>query len=228
MKNIFIVAAHPDDEILGCGGTILKHINDGDNVKVLFISEGVSVRYENSSDPKCLKEIEKRKKSAIQASKIGKYEIVDFMNLKCLELGSYPHTYISNEIIRNFKKYNPEIVYTHFENDLNIDHHHTFFSTFVACRPNNSFFVKKLLSFEIPSSTDWGIINNNKNFCPNYFVDINKFLKKKLKLLDCYKYEMRKAPHPRAIKNIKALSNYRGGIVGVENAEAFIVNKIIV
>ena len=94
------------------------------------------------------------------------------MNLENLELGSYSHTYISKKIIECFKKYKPDIVYTHYEHDLNIDHYHAFFSTYVACRPNNNYFVKKLLSFEVPSSTDWGIQDKSKIFCPNYFVNI--------------------------------------------------------
>ena len=228
MKKIFIVAAHPDDEVLGCGGTILKHKKNGDKIFVLFVSEGVSARYTNKNDPKCLKEIKDRQAMAIKASKIAKFEIVDFMNLKNLELGSYPHTYISNKIIECFKKYKPDVVYTHYEYDLNIDHYHTFFSTFVACRPNSDYNIKKLLSFEIPSSTDWAIKDKNKIFCPNYFVDIKPFMKTKKKLLSCYKYEMRKTPHSRSFKNIESLANYRGGIVGVENAEAFVVNKILV
>ena len=228
MKKIFVVAAHPDDEVLGCGGTILKHKKNGDKIFVLFVSEGVSARYKNKNDPKCLKEIKERQAMAIKASKIAKFEIVDFMNLKNLELGSYPHTYISNKIIECFKKYKPDVVYTHYEYDLNIDHYHTFFSTFVACRPNNDYNIKKLLSFEVPSSTDWAIKDKNKIFCPNYFVDIKPFMKSKKKLLSCYKNEIKKTPHSRSLKNIESLSNYRGGIVGLENAEAFVVNKIVV
>ncbi len=228
MKKIFIVAAHPDDEILGCGGTILKHIKNGDKVNVLFISDGVSARYKNKNDPKCLREIKNRQEMAIKVSQLAKFKIIDFMNLRNLELGSYPHTYISNKIIECFKNYKPDVVYTHYEHDLNIDHYHTFFSTYVASRPNNNYLIKKLLSFEIPSSTDWGIPDKSKIFCPNYFVDIKSFMKTKRKLLDCYKYEIKKAPHSRSFKNIISLSNYRGGIVGIENAEAFIVNKILV
>ena len=99
-----------------------------------------------------------------------------------------------------------------------------FFSTFVAARPNENYHIKKLLSFEIPSSTEWGI--NNK-FVPNYFVDIQKYQKKKFLLLDQYRLEMKKPPHPRSVVNINALSIYRGGIVGLKHAEAFYVNKII-
>ena len=227
MKNIFVVAAHPDDEILGCGGTILKHIANGDKVYILFVAEGVTGRYRKNEKVKYLKEISKRNKMAEKVAKLGKFKIVDFLGLKNLELGSYPHNYITNLIIKYFKKYKPDIVYTHFEHDLNIDHYHTFFSTFIACRPSKDFKIKKFLSFEIPSSTDWGINNNGRLFNPNYFVDIKKFLSTKEKLLNEYKFEMREAPHSRSIKNINSISIVRGGVVGLHHAEAFYVNKII-
>ncbi len=225
MKKIFVVAAHPDDEVLGCGGTLLKHISNGDKVYVLFVSEGVSGRYKNIKEKNCLNEIAKREEMAKKAAKIGRYKIVDFLRLKNLGLGSYSHNYLTNIIIKYFSQYKTNIVYTHFENDLNIDHYHTFFSTFVASRPNKNFQIQKLLSFEIPSSTDWGI--NNKIFTPNYFVDIHKYQKKKIRLLNQYKYEMRSSPHPRSLKNINALSVYRGGIVGLKHAEAFYLNRSI-
>lgn len=227
MKNIFVVAAHPDDEILGCGGTILKHIANGDKVYILFVAEGVTGRYRKNEKVKYLKEISKRNKMAEKVAKLGKFKIVDFLGLKNLELGSYPHNYITNLIIKYFKKYKPDIVYTHFEHDLNIDHYHTFFSTFIACRPSKDFKIKKFLSFEIPSSTDWGINNNGRLFNPNYFVDIKKFLSTKEKLLNEYKFEMRETPHSRSIKNINSISIVRGGVVGLHHAEAFYVNKII-
>ena len=124
-----------------------------------------------------------------------------------------------------YKKYKPDIVYTHYEHDLNIDHYYTFYSTFVASRPNNDFKIRKLLSFEIPSSTDWSI--GNKSFIPNYFVDIKKYKSQKEKLLKFYKHEMRLPPHSRSIKNLNSLSIFRGGIVGLDYAEAFLVNRII-
>ena len=227
MSNVFVIAAHPDDEVLGCGGTLLKHVDKGDKVYILFVSEGVSGRFNKNQKAECLKEISKREEMAIKAAKLGKFEIVDFLNLKNLELDSYPHNYLTNIIFKYFKKYKPDIVYTHYEHDLNIDHYYTFFSTYVASRPNLNFNIKKLLSFEVPSSTDWGINTNGRLFNPNYFVDISKYSKKKEKLLNEYKFEMRKTPHSRSIKNIHALSTFRGGIVGLHYAEAFFVNKII-
>ena len=225
MNNVLVVAAHPDDEILGCRGTLLKHISRGDKVYILYVSEGVTGRYENKSSKKCIIEISKREEMAKKACHLGKFEIIDFLNLQNLQLNNYPHNYLTNVIYKYFKKYKPDIVYTHYEHDLNIDHYQTFFSTFVASRPNNDFSIKKLLSFEIPSSTDWAI--GSKSFVPNYFVDIEKYKIKKEKLLKFYKYEMRKPPHSRSIKNINSLSIFRGGVVGLNNAEAFLVNKIV-
>ena len=142
MKKVFVVAAHPDDEVLGCGGTLLKHIYNGDKVYILFVSEGVTGRYKISEISKSKKEILKRENMARNAAKIGKFKIVDFLNLKNLNLNDYPHNYLTNIIVKYFKKYKPDIVYTHYEHDLNIDHYHTFFSTFVASRPNNDFQIK--------------------------------------------------------------------------------------
>ena len=164
---------------------------------------------------------------AKKASKFANFKIVDFLNLKNLELNNYPHNYLTNIIFQNLKKIKPDTVYTHYEYDLNIDHYQTFLSTYIACRPNKDFRINKLLSFEIPSSTDWGIGSNGRVFKPNYFVDIKKFIKKKNFLLNCYKSELRSNPHPRSLENIQALSIMRGGLVGLNNAEAFLINKII-
>ena len=135
MSNVFVIAAHPDDEVLGCGGTLLKHINEGDKVYVLFVSEGVSGRFNKKSRFKMQKGNNKRKQMAIKAAKLGKFKIVDFLDLKNLELNSYPHNYLTNIIIKYFKKYKPEIVYTHYEHDLNIDHYYTFFQHLLHLGP---------------------------------------------------------------------------------------------
>ena len=175
---------------------------------------------------KCLDEIAKREEMAKKAAKIGKYKIIDFLRLKNLELGTYSHNYLTNIIIKYFSQYKPDIVYTHFENDLNIDHYHTFFSTFVASRPNKNFKIQRLLSFEIPSSTDWLFII--KFSSPNYSLIHTNIKKKKIKLLNQYKYEMRNPPHPRSPQKILTLYLFiGGGVVGLKHAEAFLIHKIL-
>ncbi len=226
MKNILIIAAHPDDEILGCGGTILKNTNLKNKVNVLYISDGVGGRFNDKSDKKKKYEIIKRKNMAIKASKYAKFKIIDFLGLENLELSRYKHNFINNKIFEVLKKTRPDVIFTNHPGDNNIDHKITFESTFTACRPNNYFNIKELYTYEVPSSTDWAS-PLSKRFIPKKFVDITKFYKKKRKLLNCYRKELRKYPHPRSIKNIDALETYRGGFCGVEKAEAFDVIRII-
>ncbi len=226
MKNILIIAAHPDDEILGCGGTILKNVKLRNRVNVLYISDGVGGRYENKSNKKRISDIINRKNMAIKASKLAKFKIVDFLGLENLELNKYKHNYINNKIFDVLKSIKPDTIYTNHPGDNNIDHRITFESTFTACRPNNYFKIKEFYTFEILSSTDWASPSNIQ-FLPKKFVDITSFYKKKRTLLNFYKKELREHPHPRSIKNIDALETYRGGICGVKKAEAFDIIKII-
>lgn len=227
MSNILIVAAHPDDEVLGCGGTILKKISEGYKVNVIFISCGVRGRFKKEFDQKIIKkEIIKRQKMAIKASKIAKFKIVDFFDLENLELHQYKHNFITDKISKVLKIIKPEIVFTHHAGDNNIDHKTTFESTFIASRPNKFYKVKEFLTFEIPSSTDWSNPNNS-TFVPRKYVDISKFSIQKVKLLNCYKQELGQYPYPRSLKNIEALEIYRGGICGAKKAEAFDVIRLV-
>lgn len=226
MKKIAIVAAHPDDEILGCGGTILKNIKLGNKVFVLYVSDGVGGRFENKNDKNRAAEIIKRKKMAIKAANFAKFEIIDFLGLENLELNKYKHNYINNKIYKIFSKIKPDTVYTHHPGDNNIDHKVTFESTYTACRPCKNYIIKEINTFEVPSSTDWAN-PNNKSFIPRKFIDISEFSKKKTKLLNFYQKELRDEPHPRSLKNINALETYRGGMCGLKKAEAFDIIRLI-
>lgn len=226
MKNILIIAAHPDDEILGCGGTILKNIKYGNKVNILYISDGVGGRYADKSNKKIYKDINDRKNMAINASKFAKFKIVDFLGLENLELNKYRHNYVNNKIFDILKKIKPNVIYTNHPGDNNIDHRITFESTYTACRPNEYFKVKEFYTYEVPSSTDWAS-PSNQFFIPKKFVDIGDFYKKKRKLLSFYNKELRKHPHPRSLKNIDALETYRGGMCGAKKAEAFDVIRIL-
>ena len=124
-------------------------------------------------------------------------------------------------IERYIYKIKPIIIFTHNNCDLNIDHRITFQSTLTACRPQRNSSVKKLYSFEVPSSTEWAFGKITRNFQPNFFVNIEKSIKNKIKSLKFYKSEMRKFPHPRSLKNVENISLIRGSSVGLKNAEAF-------
>ncbi len=227
MEKILVVCAHPDDEVLGCGGTLLKHKKKKDEINLLYVFEGSSGRYQGK-DKHILsaKDKKKRKQSAIKVGKFLNAKTVNFFDYENLNCNSDIKNNISKNLSSLIKKINPTIIYTHSSKDLNIDHRTCNECVLVSTRPTRETKLKKLLAFEIPSSTEWAL-NSFLSFSPSYFVNIEKFIKSKLKILKYYDYEMKKFPHPRSNKIILAQSELSGSIVGVKNAEKFEVIKII-
>ena len=222
-KKILVVASHPDDEILGCGGTLYKLKKKGAKISVLFLSDGESSRKTVNT----VKLIQERKKQAKKAAKIIGIKNLIFGNFPDNSMDTVPILKIIQFIEKQIKAIKPDTIFTHFENDLNIDHQITNKAVATACRPLKNQSVKSILFFEILSSSEWDISNKNKNFKPNYFVDISKSLKFKIKALKCYKKEIKKWPHPRSIQGVNLLSKNRGSAVGFLNAEAFILGRHI-
>lgn len=216
-KKVLVVAAHPDDEVLGCGGTIYKLGSKGHNVSVLFLSDGVSSRIQN----KLNKEIDNRKKNAIKSCKILKVKNYFFENLPDNAFDTEPLLNIIKLIENYINKLKPEIIFTHSNSDLNVDHRITNQSVVTACRPQKNLSVKELYFFEILSSTEWNFSDSVSYFKPNYFVDISKCVKKKILALKKYKKEIKKLPHPRSLEGAKILSQYRGMASNMNYAEAF-------
>jgi len=219
-KNLLVVAAHPDDEVLGCGATMAKYSAQGKKIFVIYMTNGVSARNKYT-----LKEIENRKKAAIKSCKIlgAKPIFFDFEDNK---MDKYPLLDIVKKIEVIINKIKPEIVFTHYNNDLNIDHEITARATLTACRPLKKSFVKKLFMFDVPSSTEW-TPKKKERFSPNYYEAVNRFVKKKIKALEAYKMELRKWPHPRSKKNVIMKLNTYGAESGNENSEAFILYRQI-
>jgi len=217
--KILIIAAHPDDEVLGCGGTICK-LKDTNDINVLFMTDGVSARGKNK------KEIIKRKKACINLFKYLNLPRPIFFNFPDNEMDKISLLKITKKIEGKIKIYKPDTIFTHYSYCLNIDHRLTYEAVITACRPINKLSVKKILSFEIPSSTDWALFKG-KNFQPNYYIDISRYLKKKIDLIKFYKEELRNYPHSRSIKSIISLANVRGVSCGVKHAEGFYLNRFI-
>ena len=230
MGNILVISAHPDDEILGCSGFICKQKSDGNRVFVLYLSEGVTSRYDNHTiDKKIKQEIENRKKMAIQASKILQFKIVEFLDLPNLRMENLHVLDLVKKITKTIKKIRPSIILTHHPGDLNRDHKVAFESTFAALRPFTfDFKINKFLTYEIPSSTNWSNQSIGPKFEPNFYLNVKKYIDKKKLAFDCYKFEMRKFPHPRSWKLILANHMLRGSEVGLEYAEAYMLIKEIV
>ena len=222
MKSL-IIAAHPDDEVLGCGGSMAKWSNNGHEVHVLIMAEGATSRDSNRNSENRKDDLSELEKSAKEASKV--------LGIKSIELMDYPDNRMDSvdlldvvKIIESYiEKIKPDVVVTHHSGDLNIDHQIVNKAVMTACRPQPENTVKRILSFEVPSSTEWQSTTINNSFIPNWFEDISDTLNLKLKALEAYKSEMREWPHARSIKAIEHLAKWRGATVGFEAAEAFML-----
>lgn len=214
-RTILVVAAHPDDEALGCGGTMARHAAEGDSVYALFMTNGVDARQNATNN-----DAGSRNEAAENACKaLGAKEYIynDFPDNR---LDTIALLDITQSIEKVIFKIQPEVIYTHHIGDLNIDHRRTHEAVMTACRPQPKFCVKEIYAFEVLSSTEWNTPCVNP-FIPNYFVDISPFLKSKHEAIKTYSKEMRDKPHSRNNEHIEALAQHRGQTVGIFYAEAF-------
>ena len=218
-EKILVVAAHPDDEILGCGGSIIKY-KETHEIEVIFMTDGVSSRGRNKT--KALR----RRKNCVDLFSFLKLKKPTFFNFPDNQIDKIPLLKIVKKIEKKIKSYKPHTIFTHYSGCLNIDHRKTFEAVITACRPLSGSSVKKILSFEILSSTEWSHFKN-KSFQPNYFINISKEFKQKIKCLNFYKSEIRKYPHSRSLKAVEALAKFRGVSSGNNYAEAFYLNRYI-
>jgi len=226
-KTVLVVAAHPDDEVLGCGGTIAKHIYDGDQVFVAIMAEGIKSRSFGKSHSADLAKIKALKESAMCAHKILGTTSVEFLDFPDNQMDSVCLLEVIKKIEYLVEKYKPKIVYTHHFGDLNIDHKVVNQAVVTACRPLPDSIIETLLFFEIPSSTEWQVAASSLVFNPNWFVNVSSFLELKIEALKKYESEMRDFPHPRSIKGVEYLSGWRGASIGIKSAEAFILGRVV-
>ncbi|MFJ1340583.1 PIG-L deacetylase family protein [Pseudomonas caricapapayae] len=220
-KTILVVAAHSDDEALGCAGTLARHVAEGDTVHAVFLADGVSSR--ESYNPE---ELNQRMKATEQARKILGIHSLEYLNLPDNKLDSLPLIDIIQPLEKVIASIDPQVIYTHHNGDLNVDHRLTHQAVLTACRPLPNSRVKEILTFEVMSSTEWNS-PNHLPFLPNLFVDISKYLDEKIGALQAYALEMRNSPHSRSIEHLRSLAQHRGHCIGVEAAEAFMVIRIV-
>ena len=218
-NKILIVAAHPDDEILGCGGTMIKLKNTCD-INVVFMTDGISARGVNDIKKKL------RRKKCDDLFKYLKLKKPIFFDFPDNKMDEVPLLKIVKKLETLIQKIKPKTIFTHYSDCLNIDHKITSQAVMTACRPLKDNSVKKILSFEILSSTEWAKFKN-KGFEPNYFVDISGQFKKKIIEMKFYQKELRKYPHSRSLKAIESLARFRGVSSGVDFAEGFYLNRWI-
>ncbi|MDO8307690.1 MAG: PIG-L deacetylase family protein [Actinomycetota bacterium] len=222
--TVLVVAAHPDDEVLGCGGAIARHAAAGEEVAVAFLADGVTSRDINGQHSA---EIARRRGAAQRAAQILGVREVTFGELPDNRLDSVALLTLIQLVEGVVDRVRPTTIYTHFAHDLNVDHRLTSEAVITAARPIPGSQVTTVLAFETASSTEWRAASAATTFAPDWFIDISDTLALKLEALEAYAEEMRPWPHPRSTEAVRHLAQWRGSSVGRDAAEAFAVARHI-
>jgi LmbE family N-acetylglucosaminyl deacetylase len=220
MANVLVVAPHPDDEVLGCGGTIARHAAAGDCVRIIVVTRGIAALCSE-------KDVTRVREEQCASSHILGAEGIEYLDFPAAALDTIPAYTIADAIKRAIDRSQPEVIYAPHWGDVHTDHKITYLATLVASRPCNQHKVHRLLCYETPSETEWGTPSATDAFLPSVFTDISTQLEKKVKAFECFHSQLREAPHPRSIANIRALAQVRGAVVCVPAAEAFVLVREI-
>lgn len=223
--KVLVVAAHPDDEVLGAGGAIARHVDAGDVVTVLILGSGLSARL---SEPDALAS---QDLDALQVDARTAADVLGATDLRLLDL---PDNRFDSLALLDIVKLvegvvdavEPQVVYTHHPGDLNIDHQRTAAAVLTACRPQPGHSVRRILAMEVPSATGWG--DPAQAFVPSVFLDIGAVLERKLQAMAAYRSELRGFPHARSLESIEARARAWGSQVGLVAAEPFVLLREIV
>lgn len=221
MNRIVVFAAHPDDELLGVGGTIRKLVNEGVEAHAVILAEGITSRFDKR-DKADLSELDKLKENAREAASVIGYNSIEFCNFPDNRMDSIDLLDVIKTVSVFVEKYSPDTIFTHHHGDLNIDHRRVCDAVLTACRPVGESIVKRIYTFETPSSTEWNF-NYEDAFNPNVFFDVNLTIESKIKGMECYLSERKAYPHPRSSEALIALAKTRGVQSGFEMAEAFML-----
>ena len=216
--NILVLAAHPDDEVLGMGGTIKLFATGITSRRATNYKNSTQYKVDKKTNKKMKEQIDMLRKEAIAAAKILGVTDIEFLDFPDNEMDLVSNLQISKEIERIIQKFRPEQVFTHSMFDVNVDHRSLYLATLTATRPKKGTKIKKVYAFEIPSSTEWYFPTQ---FSPNTFVDISNEIKAKIQAIKKYKNELEAFPHPRSINAISSISKKWGSVSGFSNAEAF-------
>ena len=219
-RQVLVLAAHPDDELLGLGGTVARHVSLGDRVVIALIADAGTARYED-------KTIQFVRRCALEAaSRLGVYD-VRFAGLADQKLDTLPILDITQWIEAVLRDVQPQIIYTHHRGDINRDHQVVNEATLTAARPYSAPYVERILCFETPSATEWAGPYVEDWFVPNAYVDITAHLETKLSAMSAYATELCSFPHPRSVEALRTRAAYWGSVIGVAAAEAFILVREI-
>ena len=216
MKNrILVVATHPDDETLGCGGTLLKHKANGDKIHWLICTTlNKSHNY-----------YQNREKEISKVSKFFNFDSVHNLRFETTKMDQYKMVEIIEKISKVINKVKPNIIYLPFKEDVHTDHKKIFEASYSCTKSFRYPFIKKIYMMETLSETEFAPSTKKDSFVPNTFVDISKYMDKKIQIMKVYKSEIGKFPFPRSVRSIKALGSFRGSTSGFGFAESFILLK---
>lgn len=219
-RRVLVVAAHPDDEVLGCGGTAARLAQEGQEVHIAIMGEGITSRHScrHEADANQLTDLHQQVHAA--ASKIGAKDAVHF-KLPDNRLDTVPLLDVVKLVEQLVDKLKPQVIYTHHPGDLNFDHGVVHRAVLTATRPMKGQCVREIYAFEVPSSTEWAFQRVAPSFHPNVFVEVTDTLEAKISALACYGTETRQFPHPRSPEALRAIATRWGSVVGCQAAEAF-------
>lgn len=222
MEKIIVIAPHADDEVLGCGGTISKHVAHGNEVNVIIVTNA------HVGDPALCSadDIKKVRNEAIRAHDILGVNTTLFMDFPAPRLNAFPEYKISQELDRVFKEIRPQIIYIPHHGDMHQDHKAVHRAALVAARPRVGQSIRRIYCYETLSETEWAPMQESP-FVPNVFNDITDFIEMKLEAMNCFQSQLKKFPDPRSLEAIEALATFRGSTSGIKRAEAFILERDI-
>ena len=218
--KILVIAAHPDDEVLGCGGTAARLVSEGHEVHFAILGEGMTSRHAQRADAEQSQLTRLHQQAHAAAAQVGVKNVLlhKLPDNRLDTLALLDVVKIVEDLVDRVK---PEVIYTHHAGDLNVDHGVIHRAVLTATRPVAGQPVREIYAFEVPSSTEWAFQRIEPSFRPNVFVDITRTLETKIAAMECYETEARRFPHPRSPEALRALATRWGSVVGCAAAEAF-------
>ena len=219
--RILVIAPHPDDEVLGCGGVMARHVAEGDEVHVVVVGRGIPEKYSDESVARSRRELSR-------AHEVLGVTDCHFLDFPVPRLDVVPSHELADALGSLLREVAPHTVYLPHHGDIHADHYHVHMATLVAARPLADCPVRRLLAYETLAETEWARPSPETVFCPTVFVDIGPYLEKKIESMACYESKLVASPHPRSLETIRVLARLRGSAVHLESVEAFMQVREIV
>lgn len=219
--NVLVLAPHPDDEVLGCGGTISRHTAAGDSVYVMVATRGTPELYSDEA-------VDKVRAEARRAHSLLGVVETRFFDFPAPALDTVPRYRLAGAVSDCIREFQPDVLYVPHHGDIHSDHFHLHQAGLVAARPLEGMPVRRILAYETLSETEWAPPQMDAVFYPTVFIDVSEFLQRKLEAMSCFESQVKEPPNARSLRNITALAHYRGATVACEAAEGFMLIREII